>query len=103
MFPRRVLSNVLNLPYRISRNKPKQPCSLPRPACDREGGEPGSKCHVLWAGVERVDNREWSHMPVLPEGNGPVTLRDVWLFAATSVAFIFIMMIIADSDEAARV
>jgi hypothetical protein len=34
-------------------------------------------------------------MPVLPEGNGPVTLRDVWLFAATSVAFIFIMMITA--------
>ena len=66
-----------------------------RPQISGEGGEPGSKCHVLWAGVERVDNREWSHMPVLPEGNGPVTLRDVWLFAATSVAFIFIMMITA--------
>ena len=34
-------------------------------------------------------------MPALPEGGGPVTLRDVWLFAATSVAIIFILMITA--------
>jgi hypothetical protein len=34
-------------------------------------------------------------MPVLQKSAGPVTLRDVWLFAATSVAFIFIMMITA--------
>ena len=45
--------------------------------------------------IEGVDNREWSHMPVLEKSDGPVTVRDVWLFAATSVAFIFIMMITA--------
>ena len=34
-------------------------------------------------------------MPVLPEGNGPLTLRDVWLFIAACAAIIFIMMITA--------
>ena len=35
-------------------------------------------------------------MPALPEGSGPIiTLNDIWLFAATSVAIIFIMMITA--------
>ena len=43
-----------------------------------------------------VDNREQFRMPALPEGSGPIiTLNDVWLFAATSVAIIFIMMITA--------
>ena len=34
-------------------------------------------------------------MPLLREENSPVTFRDVWLFTATSVAIIFIMMITA--------
>jgi hypothetical protein len=45
--------------------------------------------------AEGVDNRERFHMPLLPKENSPVTLRDVWLFTATSVAIIFIMMITA--------